>query len=239
MRRADRLFQIIQILRRSTRPVTGAAMAMELEVSARTIYRDIAALMAERVPIVGEAGFGYLLAEGYDLPPLMLTPAELEAIALGAQWVAGRQDAQLAAAARDVLIKIEAMVPPHLRPYIAAPSTGVRPPLAPPPNPVSASLFREAIRRRLRLHLTYRSEAGDETARTVWPIILGYSDTQNLLVAWCELRQDFRHFRTDRIISANILDQPIPEPHAALLRRFEAWRAAQLAGRPSPTTDAG
>lgn len=239
MRRADRLFQIIQILRRSTKPVTGAAIAMELEVSARTIYRDIATLMAERVPIVGEAGFGYLLADGYDLPPLMLTPAELEAIALGAQWVAGRQDAQLAAAARDVLIKIEAMVPAHLRPYIAAPSTGVRPPLAPLPSPVSASVFREAIRQRLRLQLTYRSEAGDETMRTVWPIVLGYSDTQNVLVAWCELRQDFRHFRTDRIVAADILDQPIPEPHAALLRRFEAWRAAQLADSPSPTTDAG
>ena len=119
MRRAERLFQIIQILRRSIRPVTGAALAAELEVSTRTVYRDVADLMAQRVPITGEAGLGYLLAAEYDMPPLMLTPAELEAVALGAQWVAGRGDPLLSPAARDVLAKIAAAVPAHLRPFIA------------------------------------------------------------------------------------------------------------------------
>ena len=115
MRRADRLFQIIQILRRSTRPVTAAALADELEVSKRTVYRDIADLVGQRVPVEGEAGFGYLLAADYDMPPLMLTPDEIEAVALGAEWVAGRGDKALANAARDVIAKIAAVVPERLR----------------------------------------------------------------------------------------------------------------------------
>src|SRR6201987_2535260 len=96
MRRADRLFQIIQILRRSTRPVTAASLAQELEVSKRTVYRDVADLIGQRVPIEGEAGLGYLIASDYDMPPLMLTPDEIEAVMLGAQWVAGRSDKALA-----------------------------------------------------------------------------------------------------------------------------------------------
>src|SRR6202034_379646 len=103
MRRADRLFQIIQILRRSTRPMTAATLAEELEVSKRTVYRDVADLIGQRVPIEGEAGLGYLIASDYDMPPLMLTPDEIEAVMLGAQWVAGRSDKALGNAARDVM----------------------------------------------------------------------------------------------------------------------------------------
>src|SRR5579871_2445098 len=127
MRRADRLFQIIQILRRSTRVVTAEALAVELEVSKRTVYRDVADLIGQRVPIEGTAGFGYLLGAGYDMPPLMLTPDEIEAVVLGAQWVAGRADKVLANAARDVVAKIEASIPENLRPFVATPSVGVRP----------------------------------------------------------------------------------------------------------------
>ena len=127
MRRADRLFQIIQILRRSTRPVTAAALAEELEVSKRTVYRDVADLIGQRVPIDGEAGLGYLIASDYDMPPLMLTPDEIEAVMLGAQWVAGRSDKVLSNAARDVIAKIAAVVPERLRPFIAEPSVGVKP----------------------------------------------------------------------------------------------------------------
>ncbi|WP_419828290.1 helix-turn-helix transcriptional regulator [Sphingomonas sp.] len=116
MRRADRLFQIIQILRRATRPVTAASLGRELEISLRTVYRDIADLIGRRVPIAGEAGLGSVLAEEYDMPPLMLTPAELEAIVLGAQRVALRGDRQLSPAARDVLVKIDAVVSNHLPP---------------------------------------------------------------------------------------------------------------------------
>src|SRR3569623_1471766 len=123
MRRADRLFQIIQVLRRTRRPVTADAMAAELESSKRTIYRDIADLIGQRGPIRGEAGVGYVLDGGFDLPPLMLTPDEIEAAVLGAQWVAGRGDPALARAALDLIAKIGAAVPDRLRPYALEPAT--------------------------------------------------------------------------------------------------------------------
>src|SRR5882762_4938446 len=106
MRRADRLFQIIQVLRRTRKPLTADAIAAELETSKRTIYRDIATLIGQRVPIRGEAGMGYILEKGFDLPPLMLTPDEIEAAVLGAQWVAGHADPVLARAAEDLMAKI-------------------------------------------------------------------------------------------------------------------------------------
>ncbi len=229
MRRAERLFQIIQILRRSTRPVTGAALAAELEVSTRTVYRDIADLMAQLVPITGEAGFGYLLAADYDMPPLMLTQVELEAIVLGAQWVAGRADPLLSPAASDVLAKVATVVPAHLRPFVMAPSTGVPPRLDPMEERVGAATLRDAIRSRSKLRLLYRSDDGEQTERTVWPVVLGYSDTHRVLIAWCELREGFRHFRTDRMMKAETLDQSIPEPKGNLHRRWEASRSAELA----------
>lgn len=234
MRRAERLFQIIQILRRSTLPVTGAALAAELEVSTRTVYRDVAHMMAQRVPITGEAGLGYLLAVEYDMPPLMLTPAELEAIVLGAQWVTRRGDPLLSPAARDVLTKISAAVPPHLRPFIAEPSTSTEPPLDDRQEVVETARLRDAIRKRVKLRLFYGAEDGKRTERIVWPVVLGYSDTRRVLIAWCELRQGFRHFRTDRMLAADLLDQPIGEPRGPLLRRWEAWRLAELAKRKRP-----
>ena len=229
MRRADRLFQIIQIMRRSSRPVTGATLAAELEVSPRTVYRDVAALMAQRVPIQGEAGFGYLLADEYDMPPLMLTPAELEAMVLGAQWVAMRGDPQLSPAAQDVLAKIVMAVPAHLRPFVAEPSTAARMPLNASAEQADTAMMREAIRKRVKMRLVYAAEDDRRTERTVWPVVLGYSDTQCVLIAWCELRQAFRHFRTDRIVATEILDLPVAETRSALVRRWEAWRSAEIA----------
>jgi predicted DNA-binding transcriptional regulator YafY len=229
VRRAERLFQIIQLLRRSTLPVTGAALAAELEVSTRTVYRDIADLMAQRVPITGEAGLGYLLAAEYDMPPLMLTAAELEAMVLGAQWVAKRGDPLLSPAARDVLAKIVTVVPAHLRPFVMEPSTGVPPRLDPIEEVVEAAKLRNAIRSRVKLRILYRSGEGEQTERTIWPVVLGYSDTHRILIAWCELRLGFRHFRTDRMVAVETLDHPIPEPRGYLHRRWEAWRASELA----------
>jgi hypothetical protein len=127
VRRADRLFQIIQILRRGARPVTASALAEELEVSKRSVYRDIADLIGQRVPIQGEAGLGYVLDSNFDMPPLMLTPDEIEAAVLGAQWVAERGDPVLAHAARDLIAKIAKAVPERLRPFIAEPTIGAPP----------------------------------------------------------------------------------------------------------------
>lgn len=207
MRRADRLFQIIQILRRSSRPITAQDIAQELEVSPRTVYRDIADLIGQRVPVRGEAGFGYILDDSFDMPPLMLTPEEIEAAVLGAQWVAGRGDPALAAAARDLIAKITSVVPEKLRPFIAHPSTGVPSWSDTPPDGIDLARTRVWIREGRKIALSYRDEKGAVSQRVVWPVILGYFETARMLAAWCEMRQDFRHFRADRIVSAQFLDE--------------------------------
>lgn len=232
MRRADRLFQIIQILRRSSRPVTAAALAEEIEVSKRTVYRDVADLIGQRVPIVGEAGLGYLIDREYDMPPLMLTPDEIDAVVLGAQWVAGRGDAILSNAARDVIAKIASVVPERLRPFIDEPSVGAKPGEAAPADAIDTSELRRAIREGRKLHLRYRSETGEETDRIVWPVILGYGEASRLIIAWCELRQGFRHFRTNRVIEAQVLEATNGLRKGALRRRWQLWRQEQHGQHP-------
>jgi len=221
MRRADRLFQIIQVLRRTRRPVTADAMAAELETSKRTIYRDIADLMAQRVPIRGEAGVGYVLDGGYDLPPLMLTPDEIEAAVLGAQWVAGRGDPALARAALDLIAKIGATVPERLRPYALEPATRAAPRWNVAPDGLDMAQVRHAIRNGHKIALRYSDEKDRVSERTVWPFAVGYHETVRLLIAWCELRADFRSFRTDRVTWADFLEARYPERPAALRAR---WR---------------
>jgi len=223
MRRGERLFQIIQILRGSKRPVTAAGMAAELEVAKRTVYRDIADLIGQRVPIRGEAGLGYVIEPGYDMPPLMLTRDEVEALVLGAQWVMGRNEALLANAARDLIAKVVDVVPEHLRPFILEPSLGPKPITAERETAIEPAAIRSAVREGRRLKMRYRTGAGEETERTVWPVIVGYSDTMRTLVAWCELRNDFRHFRTDRILEAELFDLHRIGP-AELRRRWMKWR---------------
>jgi predicted DNA-binding transcriptional regulator YafY len=154
----------------------------------------------------------------------MLTPDEIEAVMLGTQWVAGRSDKTLANAARDVIAKIAAVVPEHLRPFILEPSVGVKPTVAKPAESVDPSQLRSAIRNGRKLRLRYRSEAGEETERRVWPVIVGYAETSRMLVAWCELREGFRHFRTDRIVEIETLDESIGLRHGELRRRWQRWR---------------
>jgi len=207
MRRADRLFQIIQILRRSTRPVTASQLSEELEVSKRSVYRDVADLMGQRVPIRGEAGLGYVLDRDFDMPPLMLTPDEIEAAVLGAQWVADKGDAVLAGAARDLIAKIATAVPERLRPFIAEPSIGAPPGRAIAPDGLDIARTRLWIRSGRKIRIRYRDEHSQESERTIWPTIIGYAETVRLLAAWCELRRGFRHFRTDRILAAGFLEE--------------------------------
>jgi len=221
MRRTERLFQIIQILRRAKAPVTAAAMASELETSLRTIYRDVAELLAQRVPIRGEAGIGYALERGFDMPPLMLTPDEIEAAVLGAQWVMARGDPQLGRAAADLIAKIDAVIPQHLRPFLAdAALSAYRPPTA-AVDVIDVARLRAWIHSRGKIALSYRDEEGRQTERVVWPIAIGYFETVRLVAAWCELRQDFRHFRTDRIARAEFLGERYPTARRAL---HAAWR---------------
>jgi predicted DNA-binding transcriptional regulator YafY len=216
MRKADRLFQIVQILRRTGKPVTADAIAEELETSKRSVYRDIAALIGQRVPIRGEAGIGYVLDGGFDLPPLMLTADEIDAVALGAHWVAAHADPVLARAARDVLAKVASVLPEEMRPFlIDSPARSV-PVWGAPVDGVDAAELRACIRAARKLALDYGDETGRLTQRIVWPLLIGYQDATRLLIAWCELRQDFRTFRLDRIRQATFLQDPIPGRPATL-----------------------
>jgi len=222
MRRADRLFQIIQILRRSTRPVTASALAAELETSKRSVYRDVAALIGQRVPIRGEAGFGYVLEGGFDLPPLMLTTEEVEAAVLGAQWVAGHADQALANAARDLIAKISASVPESLRLLIHDSAARTPPSWNMPADGLDVTLARAWARKGRKIALVYRDKNDEVSKRTVWPVAIAYFDAARILVAWCELRNDFRDFRADRVIGAEFLEDRFPCRPAELRRRWSA-----------------
>ena len=221
MRRAERLLQLLQILRRHRRPVTGDAIAQELEVSLRTVYRDIAALIADRVPIRGEAGVGYVLGEGFDLPPLMFTPDELEAVMLGLRWVARRGDQDLSRAAQDTVAKIGAVLPERLKPFLFDAALLVPPHFRLTQDQVDVSQLRAAIREGRKVFLSYRSEDGRETERTIWPIAVAYFDAQRLIVAWCELRQGFRSFRTDRMLAMTVRDEKYPARRKVLLKQWQ------------------
>ncbi len=234
MRRADRLFQIIQILRRTSRPVTADAIAAELETSKRTVYRDIADLIGQRAPIRGEAGVGYILEDGFDMPPLMLTPDEVEAAVLGAQLVAQKGDAALARAAQDLIAKIGAVIPDNLRPLVLEPATRAPPSYRSVRDKIDMAQVRLAVRGGRKVVLTYRDEQDRESQRTVWPFAVGYHEASRLVVAWCELRQDFRSFRTDRIEAVTVMEERYPERPAALRARWrrvneQMWREVRRA----------
>jgi predicted DNA-binding transcriptional regulator YafY len=230
MRRADRLFQIIQILRRSSRPAKAAEIARELEVSPRTVYRDVAHLIGQRVPIQGEAGIGYVLGGSFDMPPLMLTSEEVEAAYLGAQWVAHHGDAALANAALDLIAKINAAVPERLRAILAEPSIGTPPGYGQPEDGIDLAKVRLAIREGRKIRLFYSDAQGDESVRVVWPVMVGYFEKSRVLAAWCELRHDFRHFRADRILGAEFLE----ERHGVRRALLKAQWKRSLIG-PEPT----
>ncbi|WP_299044644.1 YafY family protein [uncultured Tateyamaria sp.] len=227
MRRGDRLFEIIEILRRASGPISADSIGAKLEVTKRTVYRDIAALMAQRVPIRGEAGVGYVLDPGFHMPPLMLTADEIEAAVLGAQWVGTRGEADLAQAAASLIAKIAAVVPDDARGIFVEPATSVAP-VGSPPEVLSAADIRVAIRQRHKIALTYQGSTGSQTRRTIWPILIGYRDAGRIIAAWCELRHGFRYFRTDRIARAQVLPDMIPR-RMDLLR--SEWRAAMDAER--------
>lgn len=228
MRRADRLFQIVQLLRRSKQPLTADAIASELEISKRSVYRDIASLMSQRVPIRGEAGVGYVMEKGFDLPPLMLTPDEIEAIVLGAQWVAGHGDTVLARAALDVRAKIAAVVPERLRPLVLDSGVATPPAWIERPDTIDMASLRASIRTGQKVALRYRDEKGAVTERVVWPVAVGYTEITRMLIAWCELRTDFRSFRTDRVVSATFLDERYPDSPAALRAKWRKTLPAEI-----------
>lgn len=218
MRRADRLLQIVQALRRHRGSMTAQALADELEVSRRTIYRDVLDLQASRVPIEGEAGIGYVLRPGYDLPPLMFTVEEVEAIVLGVRLASDRGDADLARAADDVLAKIAVVLPAPLaraleRSALLVPSrTSEETAFGP-----HTAVLRQGVRDYMRLRIGYVDADGAVTDRVVWPLALLFYSHVTLLGAWCELRQAYRFFRSDRIKGLETTGERFNPRNGALL----------------------
>jgi len=204
MGRSSRLLDIIQILRRSPAPLTARHIAAILEVSQRTIYRDILALQAMSVPIAGEAGIGYVLGAGYDLPPLTFTPEEVDAIVVGLSMIGRTGDADLSAAAARVNRKIAAVIERPAEISMGTSPLHVSRWNAVPPSRVAYRMLRQAIREERKLRLNYEDAAAKPSERTIWPIALVYYIDTVILAAWCELREDFRHFRVDRIASCDV-----------------------------------
>jgi predicted DNA-binding transcriptional regulator YafY len=220
---------LIQILRSHRLPVTGIYLAEELGVSLRTLYRDIATLQAQGASIEGETGIGYILRPGFMLPPLMFSEEEIEALVLGSRWVAARGDSRLSEAARSALIKIATVLPDDLREAADTSGLFVGPPPTLPVSKAELSQIRQAIRMERKIEITYRDLKDAETVRTVWPFALAYFEQSRMLAAWCELRQGFRHFRTERISAFAIQDQRYPRRRQTLLKE---WR--ELLEIPSP-----
>lgn len=224
MSRTQRLFDLLQILRRYRYPVSGKKLAEELNVSLRTLYRDIATLQAQGASIAGEPGVGYVLRPGFMLPPLMFSEEEIEALVLGSRWVARRTDKTLGLAATNVLAKIAAVLPDDLRYQLEF--SGLL--IGPAKTLVERDdekeiLVRHAIRNEHKLQITYTDVKGHGSERIIWPLALGFFEEVHVVVAWCELRADFRHFRTDRMVTLIPLETRYPKRRQVLLKK---WREA-------------
>jgi predicted DNA-binding transcriptional regulator YafY len=229
MSRSQRLLDLVQVLRRHRRPVSGRRLAEETGISIRTLYRDIATLQGQGAPIEGEPGLGYVLHPGFMLPPLMFTDDEIEALVLGSRWVADRADERLGAAARDAMAKIAAVLPADLRERAEASALLVGPGAAISEGRIDLGLIRKAIRSERKLAILYRNGKEARSERVIWPFALSFFDHVRIVVAWCELRQGFRHFRADRITELTTLEMRYPRRRLALLKE---WRESE--GIPPP-----
>ncbi|QDQ26906.1 YafY family transcriptional regulator [Chitinimonas arctica] len=224
MSRAERLLDLLQLLRRHRFPVSGAALAAELGVSLRTVYRDIATLQGQGAGIAGEPGLGYVLRPGFMLPPLMFSEEELEALVLGSRWVEQRGDSRLGQAAGNALAKIAAVLPSELREQLHTSTLLAGPGAVIAAGDAEIAQIRRAIRQEHKLHIDYRDQQERSSQRVIWPFALGFFDCVRIVVAWCELRQGFRHFRTDRIAALVQLEERYPRRRQALLKE---WRATE------------
>ncbi len=220
MARTGRLFELLQILRNNRYPVSAADLAQKLEISVRTVYRDIRTLQAQGADIEGEPGLGYVLQSGFMLPPLMFSHEEIEALVLGGRWVSKNGDERLSLAAQVALSKIAAVLPSELKNVLESSplfaggrATGL--------GEKDIAMIRDAMREERKLEIRYLDLKKHETTRTIWPIVLGYFNSTNLLAGWCELRGGFRHFRVDRLTEVRLLDERYPRRRQVLMREWE------------------
>ncbi len=220
MSRSSRLLQLLDLLRRARHPQTGPALAHTLGVSLRTLYRDIASLREQGAAIVGDPGVGFEMRPGFLLPPLMFNADELEALLLGARWASMQADPHLAHAATAAMDRIRTALPLDLR--IAVDTSGLLVPNlcdAPAPEAWQAAL-RRAIRAEHKIVLHYQDQHGTMTERLVWPCAMAYFERSRIVVAWCELRQAFRHFRADRVHHLQDLEERYPNSRQQLIQRW-------------------
>lgn len=223
MSRSTRLLDLIQLLRTYRRPVSGSALAQRMGISIRTLYRDIATLQAQGADIQGAPGFGYVLKPGFLMPPMMLSEEEIEALVLGARWVSARADDELKDAARNALAKIAAVLPADLRHELETNSLLVYNTRDLRLGTIDFPAIREAIRQGMKIDIDYADVNGQPTTRRIWPFALAYFEETRVLAAWCELRNDFRHFRTDRFSTMTVTGIRIPRRRDLLLAE---WRRA-------------
>ena len=218
MRRADRLFQIVQLLRRRRATLTARQIAERLGTSERTVYRDIRDLVLSGTPIDGEAGVGYRLRPGYDLPPLMFDREEIQALVLGTRIVRRFGDARLARASESILAKVAAVLPKDLEPLLADTALFVPTMSHGARSAAALEASRDALVARRKLRLMYEDETGAATERTVRPLGVFFWGRTWTLAAWCELRSDFRDFRLDRVKNIDMLDDTFAEEPGRTLR---------------------
>ncbi|MFA6265706.1 MAG: YafY family protein [Pseudolabrys sp.] len=219
MSRAVRLLDLVQLLRRRRHPVSGQELAGELGISLRTLYRDIASLQSQGAPIEGEPGVGYVLRPGFTLPPLMFSEDEVEALMLGSHWVAENGDPRLAQAAMDVMAKVAAVSPPERRAQFDSPGLLIVPRNA---GEIGAlAPVRDAIRRERKLDIDYSDGGKAATRRTIWPFAVGFFEQARIVAAWCELRQDYRHFRIDRITTITETGTRYPRRRVTLMKEWQ------------------
>lgn len=219
MRRADRLFQIVLLLGRR-RAVTARELAEALEVSERTIYRDIADLSLSGFPVEGEAGVGYLMRGNYQLPQLMFDSEELAALVLGARMAQGWSAKALGQAAERALLKIEAVLPASMRQHLSRQTLLVPDFHIPPAMVAPLGLLRRAIADNRKLEFAYTRADGAASRRIVWPLGLFFWGESWTLGAWCELRGDFRAFRLDRIATLTMLEEGFNAGEGDLLESY-------------------
>jgi predicted DNA-binding transcriptional regulator YafY len=218
MRRADRLFQIVNVVRRRRTATTATHLAERLGVSERTVYRDIRDLILAGTPIDGEAGVGYRIRPGYDLPPLMFDRDEIQALVLGARMVRQFGDPALARASDAILGKVAAIVPKELAPLVADTRLFVPSTIGAQTSADALTFAREALIARRKLELSYAKADGAATKRTVRPLGIFFWGRTWTLAAWCELRQDFRNFRLDRVAASTMLDETFEDEAGKALR---------------------
>lgn len=221
MSRTQRLFELLQLLRSYRYPVTAQTLAEQLGISVRSLYRDIASLQQQGADISGEPGLGYVLKPGFMLPPLMFSEEEIEALVLGSRWVADRGDERLALSAKSALQKIAAVLPSDLRINIDTSTLLVGPDQSRAHFDTALPILRTAMRQEHKVKLHYSDAQGRSSERMIWPFALGFFEHVRVLVAWCELRQEIRHFRTDRIRSFEVYPIRYPQRRHALLKQWK------------------